>query len=93
MCFLYKWCIIYLDLRNSNIVELLGCTTTPVILNLHLFLWDTNIYRPMSSLLRWEGRSICEVAHLAWLGLKMQETTFPVVLLYNKFTKDGFYVR
>lgn len=70
--------------RYANRVELLGCTTTSVILNLHFFSWDTDIYKLMSSLHRWEDRSLCEVTHLAWLGLKMQKTAYPDVLLKNR---------
>lgn len=81
MYFFNIYCIIYLSFRKVNKVELLGCMTTPVILNLHFLLWDTDIYKVMSGLHRLEGRGLCEVAHLAWLGLKMQETAFPVVLL------------
>lgn len=33
----------------------------------------------MSCLLRLEDRGVSEVTHLAWLGLKMQETALPVV--------------
>ncbi len=84
MYFYIIYCIIYLDFRKVNKVELLGCTTTLVILNLHLFLWGTDIYKRMSGRLRLEDRFLCEVAHLAWLGLKMQETAFPVVLLKNR---------
>ncbi len=37
----------------------------------------------MSCLLRLEDRGISVVTHLAWLGLKMQETAFLVVSLYK----------
>lgn len=84
MYFYIIYCIIYLDFWKVNKVELLGCTTTLVILNLHLFLWETDIYKRMSGRHRPEGRFLCEVAHLAWLGLKMRETAFPVVLLKNR---------
>jgi len=82
--FSYIYCIIYLYFRKVNKVELLGCTTTLVILNLHFFSWETNIYKRMSGRQWLEGRFLCEVAHLAWLGLKMQETALPVVLLKNR---------
>lgn len=74
MYFSYIYCIIYSYFRKVNKVELLVCATTPVILNLHLFSWGTDIYKRMSGRHRPEGRFLCEVAHLAWLGLKMQET-------------------
>lgn len=91
--FLIVYCIIYLSSRNVNKVELLGCTTTPVILNLHLFSWGTDIYKRMSCLHRLDGRILCEVSHLAWLGLKIQEPAPLVVLLKNREVQriDGIH--
>ncbi len=65
------------------------------------FFRDTDIYTWMSGRLRLEGRDLCEEAHLAWLGLKMQETASPVVLLKKIIQKivhakdkgDRVYIR
>ena len=55
----------------------LGCSITPVILNLHHFKRDSYIVEWMPGLrLQWKAVSSIAVTHLALLGVKIQETAF-----------------
>ncbi len=52
---------------------------TPVILNLHDIKRDSYIRKIMSGHhYAVEGRGLCAETHLAWLGVKIQETAFRV---------------
>lgn len=53
-----------------------GIHDTPVILNLHELIRDSYINRIMSGHLAVEDRGLFAETHLAWLGVKMQETAF-----------------
>ena len=63
-----------------------GMFDTPVILNLHLLLWDSyiaaNDARPP---LQWKAERAAAVTHLALLGVKIQETAFWVYLLKIRY--------
>lgn len=62
-----------------------GVFDTPVILNLHLLLWDSYISNWMSGLrFAVEGRRLAADTHLALLGVKIQEPAFWV------FAKEEF---
>ena len=65
----------------------------PVILNLHLFLWDSYIAYWMSGRhCAAEGRREAAVTHLAWLGVKIAGNGILGVLFTkeNEFYKRGF---
>ena len=60
----------------------LGCSTLPVYFEptftLKGILIAKSDVRPPFAV---EGRKLCAVAHLAWLGVKRQETTFRIYYL------------
>ena len=53
-----------------------GMCDTPVILNLQDLIRDSYIYKIMSGHQAVEDRGLFAETHLAWLGVKMQETAF-----------------
>ena len=58
------------------------------ILNLHDKIWDSYILELMSSHHAVEDRGLRAETHLAWLGIKIQETAFRVLIQKTNDTKD-----
>lgn len=58
------------------------------ILNLHDIIRDSYILKFMSSHHAVEDRGLRAETHLAWLGIKIQETAFRVLIQKTEATKD-----